>query len=65
MELGDVGFEDYLKDRKDAEEDRSDDILRVAYHDPCHLRIGQGIANAPRKFLGALPGVELAVRLPK
>ena len=58
--VGDVGFEDYLKGRKDAEEDRSDDILRVAYHDPCHLRIGQGITNAPRKFLGALPGVELA-----
>jgi glycolate oxidase iron-sulfur subunit len=33
--------------------------LRVAYHDPCHLRIGQGITEAPRRLLKALPGVEL------
>jgi glycolate oxidase iron-sulfur subunit len=33
--------------------------LRVAYHDPCHLRIGQGITQAPRRLLKALPGIEL------
>ncbi|MDY6951914.1 MAG: (Fe-S)-binding protein [Thermodesulfobacteriota bacterium] len=32
---------------------------RVAYHDPCHLRIGQGITEAPRRLMKALPGVEL------
>jgi glycolate oxidase iron-sulfur subunit len=31
---------------------------RVAYHDPCHLRIGQGTTSAPRQLLAALPGVE-------
>lgn len=33
--------------------------LRVAYHDPCHLRIGQGITRAPRRLLAAVPGLEL------
>ena len=32
---------------------------RVSYHDPCHLRIAQGITDAPRKFLEMLPGVKL------
>ncbi len=32
---------------------------RVAYHDPCHLRIGQGVVDAPREFLTMVPGVEL------
>lgn len=34
-------------------------ILRVTYHDPCHLARGQGVRNAPRALLRALPGVEL------
>ena len=33
--------------------------LRVAYHDPCHLRIGQRTTEAPRRLLAALPGVKL------
>ena len=33
--------------------------LRVAYHDPCHLRIGQHTTEAPRRLLAALPGVKL------
>ncbi len=33
-------------------------LRRVAYHDPCHLRIGQGISDTPRKLLSALPNVE-------
>jgi len=36
---------------------------RVFYHDPCHLRFGQGITKAPRELLGRLPGVTL-VELP-
>ena len=32
---------------------------RVAYHDPCHLRIGQGVTEAPRRLLDAAPQVEL------
>ena len=53
-----LGFQQHLTSLQPAksEERRT---LRVAYHDPCHLRIGQGITEAPRKLLGALPGVKL------
>lgn len=29
----------------------------VTYHDPCHLRRGQGVVDAPRRLIKALPGV--------
>jgi glycolate oxidase iron-sulfur subunit len=32
---------------------------RVCYDDPCHLVHGQGVADAPRRLLEAIPGVEL------
>ncbi len=32
---------------------------RVAYDEPCHLLHGQGVSAAPRRILGAIPGVEL------
>lgn len=32
---------------------------RVAYHDACHLAHGQGIREAPRRLLGAIPNLEL------
>lgn len=38
--------------------------LRVAYHESCHLRHGQGIAREPRQILASLPGVTL-VDLPE
>lgn len=31
---------------------------RVTYHDPCHLRRGQGILRAPRQIIQAIDGVE-------
>lgn len=31
--------------------------LRVAYHDACHLAHAQGVREAPRKLLAAIPGV--------
>jgi glycolate oxidase iron-sulfur subunit len=33
--------------------------LTVAYDDPCHLVHGQRVADAPRRLLAAIPGVEL------
>jgi glycolate oxidase iron-sulfur subunit len=33
--------------------------LRVAYQDACHLGHAQGIRDAPRAVLGAIPGLEL------
>lgn len=32
---------------------------RVAYHDACHLLHGQGIRDAPRALLRAIPGLEV------
>ncbi|HEY8552091.1 MAG TPA: heterodisulfide reductase-related iron-sulfur binding cluster [Thermaerobacter sp.] len=32
---------------------------RVAYHDACHLAHGQGIREAPRRLLAAIPNLEL------
>jgi glycolate oxidase iron-sulfur subunit len=33
--------------------------LRVCYDDPCHLLHAQGVGSAPRRLLGAIPGLEL------
>jgi glycolate oxidase iron-sulfur subunit len=38
--------------------DRDGKRIRVTYHDPCHLVRGQGVSEAPRKILKALPQVE-------
>ncbi len=35
--------------------------LRVAYDDPCHLVHGQGVRDAPRRLLDAIPGLERIV----
>jgi glycolate oxidase iron-sulfur subunit len=40
--------------RKDGNEKK----IRVTYHDPCHLVRGQGVSEAPRKILKALPQVD-------
>ena len=54
-----LGFEAYLKALEPAGSPKGTRPLRVAYHDPCHLRIGQGITQAPRRLLEATPGVQL------
>lgn len=35
------------------------DGIRVYYHDPCHLSLGLGVRDEPRKVLQSIPGVEL------
>jgi glycolate oxidase iron-sulfur subunit len=55
-----LGFETYLKDVQSSRTPKDTRPLRVAYHDPCHLRLGQGMTDAPRRILDALPGVQLA-----
>ncbi|MBC7111040.1 MAG: succinate dehydrogenase/fumarate reductase iron-sulfur subunit [Methanothermobacter sp.] len=32
--------------------------MRVTYHDPCHLKRGQGVEFEPRKILRKIPGLE-------
>jgi len=32
--------------------------LRITYHDPCHLKRGQGISDEPRELLRMIPGIE-------
>lgn len=53
-----LGIEEYLASLQPAKPEKGT-TLRVAYHDPCHLRIGQGITEAPRTLLKGLPAVEL------
>lgn len=55
-----LGFETFVRTLQPGWPLKGPKPLLVAYHDPCHLRIGQGITNAPRRFLQALPGVRLA-----
>ena len=35
------------------------DVLRVTYHESCHLKHGQGVSAQPRRILESIPGVEL------
>ncbi len=53
------GLDAHLEDQGSGRTSRGIPSRRVAYHDPCHLRIGQGVTEAPRRLLRALPGVEL------
>jgi glycolate oxidase iron-sulfur subunit len=39
-------------------EPRTDESLRVTYHDPCHLVRGMGVTAEPRMILSALPGID-------
>jgi len=38
--------------------------LKVAYHDPCHLKNTQGITDAPRDLLRAVPDIEFIDKPP-
>jgi len=51
-------FTEYLERLNPNKESRKEKRWRVTYHDPCHLRRGQGIWDEPRRWLKALPDVE-------
>ena len=38
--------------------------ITVTYHDPCHLKRGQGVRDEPREIIRAIPGVKL-VEMPE
>ena len=42
----------------------SDSLIRVTYHDSCHLLHGQQVMTEPRQILASIPGIEL-VELPE
>lgn len=54
-----LDFDVYLKACKPDANSKGTMPLRVSYHDPCHLRIGQGITQAPRRLLESVHGVQL------
>jgi Fe-S oxidoreductase len=41
---------------------KNEHLLKVAYHDPCHLGRHMGVYNQPRTILNGLPGIELIER---
>jgi glycolate oxidase iron-sulfur subunit len=49
-----------LLDREQFDPPGATPFGRVAVHDPCHLLHAQGIADAPRRVLGQVPGLQLA-----
>lgn len=57
--LDQLGLEAHLKALEPGGTPNGTGPLRAAYHDPCHLRIGQGITQSPRRLLEATPGVQL------
>jgi len=54
-----LGLDAHLEALASTHRSQGKPLYRVVYHDPCHLRIGQGITEAPRRLIDALPGVEL------
>lgn len=48
---------EFLAGRIDLDRDFGDMSLAVTYHDPCHLRRGQGIFREPRDLLRMIPGM--------
>lgn len=54
-----LDFSQLLDDAIDFQPGAREVPVVATYHDPCHLRRGQGVHTAPRKLIRAVPGVEL------
>jgi glycolate oxidase iron-sulfur subunit len=54
-----VDFNEFLDQLGMVTPPRTKGVPRVVYQDACHLRHAQGVAEAPRRLLRAIPGVEL------
>jgi glycolate oxidase iron-sulfur subunit len=52
-----IDFSRLFDDLIDFEPGEKEVKAVATYHDPCHLRRGQGVAEAPRKLIRAIPGV--------
>jgi glycolate oxidase iron-sulfur subunit len=63
--MEELSLDAYLRERDPAKAGADGLLLRVAYHAPCHLRIAQGVSDAPRSLIKAVPGVQLADPPPK
>jgi glycolate oxidase iron-sulfur subunit len=50
-------FSEFLVKNDFKIDDGSSKLLTVTYHDPCHLRLHQGVYEAPRKLLNSIDGV--------
>ena len=50
---------EFLTGRIKLKKDFGELSMKVTYHDPCHLKRGQGIFREPRELIKMIPGVEL------
>ena len=53
-----MDFSQFLDGAVDFQPGDQEVPLLATYHDPCHLRRGQGVYAAPRKLIRAVPGLE-------
>lgn len=52
-----LDINEFLIDEVDLNDNLSALPMRVTYHDPCHLRRGQGIVDEPRKLIKMIPEI--------
>lgn len=53
-----MDFSQFLNEAVDFQSGDQEVPLVATYHDPCHLRRGQGVYAAPRKLIRGVPGLE-------